>query len=237
MNIRPILTGTLALGLLSLSAQAGFHVMQIEEIIGGVGGNTNAQAVQLRLRGGGQNVVSLSRLRAWDATGANPVLLLDITANVSNGAGGANVLLTTPAFNALMSGVPGYSTDFTLAQPIPASYLSGGKVTFEDDGGTVYWSVAFGAYTGSNLGSTQNDADGNFGAPFASPLPTGGFQGIRFTGAFGAASTTNIADYALTPDPAVVRNNAGTSFTVVPEPASAALLGLGVLALVRRRRQ
>ena len=31
MKLRSILTGTLALGLLSLSAQAGFHVMQIEE--------------------------------------------------------------------------------------------------------------------------------------------------------------------------------------------------------------
>ena len=237
MKLRSILTGTLALGLLSLPAHAGFHVMQIEEIIGGVGGNANAQAVQLRLRTGGQNIVSASRLKAWDATGANPVLLLDITTNVANSAGGANVLLTTPAFNTLMSGVPGYATDFTLAQPIPASYLSGGKVTFEDDGGTIYWSVAFGAYTGSNLGNTTNDADGNFGAPFASPLPTGGLQGIRFTGAFGAASTTNVADYALTPSPATVRNNAGTPFTVVPEPASAALLGLGVLALVRRRRQ
>ncbi len=237
MKLRSILTGTLALGLLSLSAQAGFHVMQIEEIIGGVGGNVNAQAVQLRLRGGGQNFVGNARLRAWDAAGANPVLLFDIPSTVPNGSAGDNVLLTTAAFNTLMSGVPGYATDFTLAQPIPQSYLSGGKVTFESDGGTIYWSVAFGAYTGTNLGDTTNDADGNFGAPFASPLPTAGTQGIRFTGAFGAASTTNVADYALTAQPATVRNNARNTFTVVPEPASAALLGLGVLALVRRRRQ
>lgn len=175
-------------------------------------------------------------MRAWDAAGANPVLLLDMVTDSPNGLAGDNVLLTTSAFNTLMAGVPSYATDFTLAQPIPASYLTGGKVTFESNGGTIYWSVAFGAYTGTNTGNTQNDTDGNFGAPFASALPTNAFQGIRFTGLATAPSTTNVADYALTTDPATVRNNARNTFTVIPEPASAALLGLGVVMLARRRR-
>jgi hypothetical protein len=189
------------------------------------------------MRSGSQTVLSLSRLKAWDAAGLNPVVLLDITTGVTNGNTGDNVLLTTAAFNTAMSGVSGYSSDFTLAQPIPQSYLSGGKVTFEDDGGTIYWAVAFGAYTGTNTGDVTNDANGNFGAPFASALPISGRQGIRFTGTATALSTTNVADYALTADPATVRNNARTSFTVVPEPASAALVGLGVLFAARRRRQ
>lgn len=46
MKPHSILTTTIALGLFTSAAQAGFHVMQIEEIIGGVGGNTNAQAIQ-----------------------------------------------------------------------------------------------------------------------------------------------------------------------------------------------
>ncbi len=224
------LTSTLlTITLLTSSAQAGFHLMQIEEIIGGVNGNTAAQAIQLRLRSAGQTVVGGTTLIASDATGLNPITLLSIPASVANGAAGANILLTTTAFNTLMSAVPSYTSDFTLAAPIPSSYLSGGKLTFQS-GSTIYWSVAFGAYTGTNTGSTTNDADGNFGSPtFA--LPTSSLQGIRFTGTAAALSTTNVADYALTTNPATVRNNAGTPFTVVPEPGSLAFVGIGALAL------
>ncbi len=242
MNLRAIFAPVVTLAAITTSAQANFHVMQIEEIIGGVNGDPTAQAIQLRLRAGGQNVVSNGRIRAWDALGANPVVLLDIATNVSGFNGGDNVLLTTSKFNTYMSSVPGYTTDFTLANAIPASYLSGGKVTFEADSGSIYWAVAFGAYTGTNLAfDTTNDANADFGSPFASALPTSTRQGIRFTGAFSAPSTTNVADYALTANPATVRNNAGTSFTVVPEPASFSFIALGAAALggvvfARRRR-
>lgn len=235
-------TAAFALGLAVSSSPAAFHVMQIEQVIGGINGDTAAQAIQLRLRGGGQTVVSNARLRAWDAAGANPVLLIDITTNVSNGTTGDNILLASASFNTIMTAAYGasYVKDFTLTNLIPASYLNGGKVTFEDDGGTIYWSTAFGAYTGTNLGSTQNDADGNFGAPTVA-LPTASRQGVIFPGAATAFSTTNLADYALTANPASVRNNARTSYVVAPEPTSAALLaagalGLGGLAFSRRRR-
>ena len=39
----------------ALPAQATFHFMQIEQVIGGVNGDTTAQAVQLRMRFAGQN--------------------------------------------------------------------------------------------------------------------------------------------------------------------------------------
>ncbi len=39
---------------LALPAQATFHFMQIEQVIGGVNGDTTAQAVQLRMRPAGQ---------------------------------------------------------------------------------------------------------------------------------------------------------------------------------------
>ncbi len=217
--------------------------MQIEQVIGGVNGDNTAQAIQLRMRSAGQNIVSLSRVRAWDATGLNPVLLLDIIANVSGSAAGSRVLLTTASFDAGMvaGGHAGFTGDFTLAAPIPASYLAAGKVTFEDDSGTVYWSLAWGGagYTGTNLGSTTNDADGNFGAPFGSALPTSGRQGPLFTGAASAASTNNLADYSLSADPATVTKNNGSSFSVVPEPGLAAFFGavaLGALLFTRRRR-
>lgn len=222
--------------------------MQVEEVIGGVNGNTAAQAIQLRLRTGGQNGVAASSLWAADATGSNRVLVLNIAANVSSGNLGDRVLLSTSTFNTLMGGT--YAPDFTLTTPIPASYLPAGRLTFEDDAGsvaapgTIYWSLAWGGagYTGSHTGSTTNDADGNFGPAFASALPTSSRQGVLFTGAASALSTQNSGDYALSAIPATVTRNDGTAFTVVPEPGTVALVACGALLLggsvmSRRRRQ
>ncbi len=240
MNARYLFSTALALALASTGAHASFHFMQIEQVIGGINGNTSAQAIQLRLRLGGQTVVSNSRVLARDAAGANPVLLIDLTTNVTNGLAGDNVLLASPSFNTIMTATygAGYGSDFTLTNLIPVTYLNGGKVTFEDDFGTIYWSLAFGAYVGTNTGSTTNDADGNFGLPTLT-LPSTTQQSVRFTGAATALSTTNLADYALSANPATVRNNARNSFAVAPEPGSAALVGalaLGTLAIIRRRR-
>ena len=222
--------------------------MQIEEVIGGVDGNTAAQAIQLRLRTGGQNGVAASSLWAADAAGLNRVLVLNIAGNVASGNLGDRVLLSTSAFNTLMGG--SYTPDFTLAAPLPASYLAAGRLTFEDDlgsvatPGTIYWSLAWGGagYTGSHTGSTTNDADGNFGPAFASALPTSSRQGVLFSGSAAALSTNNAADYALSAIPATVTKNNGTAFTVVPEPGTVALVAGGALLLCgsvlsRRRRQ
>lgn len=239
MNKPTILSALLSATLLSSTSQAAFHFMQIEEVIGGINGNNTAQAIQLRTRLGNQNVLAGTRLLAWDANGANPILLFDFTSTYAPAADpGDSILLVTPAFNlGMLTTTPAFAPDFTLTNPIPASYLSGGKVTFgADNQTTFYWSFAFGSYLGTNTGTTDNDANGLFGAPFASALPIGSLQGVRFTGAASALSTTNVADYALTANPATVKNASGVSYAVVPEPASAALVGLGVLFLARRRR-
>ena len=39
------------------AALASFHVMKVEQVIGGVGGDTSQQAIQLRMRAVGQNLV------------------------------------------------------------------------------------------------------------------------------------------------------------------------------------
>ena len=139
MNTRILTSIALALGLTATGAHAGFHVMQIEQIIGGVNGDNTAQAIQLRMRQSSQTVVSASSLWAADAAGANRVLVLNIAGNVSNGATGDRVLITSAAFNNMMilGGNAGFAGDFTLTTAIPASYLSAGKLTFEQDGGTV----------------------------------------------------------------------------------------------------
>ena len=195
-------------------AQAAFHFMQIEQVIGGVNGDTTAQAVQLRMRIAGQNVMSMSRLVVVDATGSNPIVLKDMTSNVANSAAGSRVLLTTSNF-ASYTDIP-LVTDFVM-DPIPASYLAAGQLRFMDDFSTIYWSLSWGGagYTGSTTGSMTNDSNGIFGPPVNIALPSTTLQALRFTGTAAQLSTNNLAQYALTTGAAVFTNNANTSFTVV----------------------
>ena len=217
-----VLGATLLASSPGFSVPNTFHLMQIEQVIGGVNANQSVQAIQLRMRFAGQNLVSQARLRAWDSTGNNPVLVVDMTTNVANGAAGARVLIASPQF---VANNPGSAPDFVMTSVIPASYLAAGKLTFEDDLGTVYWSLAWGGagYTGTNTGTIDNDADGNFNPPFAGPMQSSNTQAVRFPGAANAPSTNNAADYALTTGAAVFTNNAGGTTTVPVE-----LIGLSV---------
>ena len=192
-------------------AGASFHDMQIEQVVGGVCGNPAAQAIQLRMRAAGQNLVSGKKLIAYDAGGNNPITLLTFPANVTNSALGTRILVTTAEANAAF----GITGDFLLSQGIPESYLATGKVTFEDPvffG--ILWSLAWGGYAPSNTGNTENDPDGNFSPPLAIRLPYSQARSVLFQGAAGALSTNNAADYAQTAGAAVLTNNAaGTSTT------------------------
>jgi hypothetical protein len=202
---RSSLRGACAFGLVGATAMLGgasgspatFHFMQIEQIIGGIAGDTGAQVVQLRMRAGGQNLVSQSRIVAYDAAGLNPVVLLDITSNVSNGQGGDHVLIASPGFDPNWTDPP-LVPDFQMTTPIPESYLAAGRITFENNSGSeILWSVAYGGddYTGSNNGTLDNDLDGNFSPPWPTPLPTEELSSLRFEGPFNARSTNNADDY------------------------------------------
>jgi hypothetical protein len=189
--------------------------MQIEQVIAGVDGDNSVQAIQLRMRGSFQNLVQGSRLVAWDAAGANPVVVSTPASSVPNQGAGVRVLIASASFASATT--PAASPDFTLNNLIPASYLAAGSLTFENSAGTiVYWRLSFGGgcYTGSNSGSITNDLDGDFGPPFAGPLPSSDTKAVKFQGAATAMSTTNAANYALTGGAAVFTNNAGQSFTV-----------------------
>jgi hypothetical protein len=191
--------------------------MQIEQVIGGVNGDTSAQAIQLRMRSAGQNIVSKARLYAWDAAGANPILLADFTTDVPGSAEGSRVLAATANFATYTD--PPIAADFILAVPIPQAYLVAGSLTWENDEGTLLvWRLSWGGaeYTGDTTGALTNDDDREFGPPFAGPLPTDGLQAVLFQGDATAKSSSNAADYALTDGAAVFANNAGQTFTVVP---------------------
>lgn len=207
-----------ALMLSASAARASFHVMQIEQIIGGVNGDLTKQAIQLRMRTSFQNQVQFSRIVAWDAAGLNPIVLATFPGPVASFNQGDRVLVCSANF--VSSTTPATAPDQIMSNLIPASYLAAGRITFEDTGGTIYWMVCFGgaSYTGPTTGSFTNDADGNFGPAWPGPLPSSGAQAVRFTGVASAPSTTNFADYALVTSGVAVTNNAGASFTVNGTP-------------------
>lgn len=202
-----------ALGMMSAtSAMASFHFMQIEQVVGGVNGDLSAQAIMIRTRSAGQNLVSQGRINVRDAAGMNPVLIVDMTTNVSNSAGDRSILIASAAF--LSQTTPAATADFMMTNLIPPTYLCAGSLTFEDDFGTIYWRLSWGgtAYTGAGSGSTANDSDGNFNPPFAGPLPNAGLQALRYSGTAASLSTNNAAQYALTPGASTWRNNANVSY-------------------------
>jgi hypothetical protein len=206
------LAATLLVMALAAPAGASYHDMQIEQVIGGVCGDTTKQAIQLRMRALGQNLVSGKKLVAYDANGQNPITLLTFPGNVTpNVAAGSRILITTAALAADLGGVP--APDFQMTQRIPDGYLRAGRVTFEDPSlFGILWSVSWGGtnYVGANTGSSENDLDGNFGPAEPGWAPFVTARSLLYGGPAANQSTNNAADYALGPNPATVTNNAGT---------------------------
>jgi len=188
--------------------------MQVEQIVGGINGDTSAQAIQLRMRSIGQGFLGAARIRVWDAAGGNPIVIINFVTGVSNSSVGDRVLIASDTFPNVS--VPLLAPDFVMGEGIPEAYLQAGSLTFEDDTGVVYWRVSWGgpAYTGPTGGNLTNDADGEFGPPFGDPLPSCRVQALRFQGSASAPSTTNAANYVLTTGDVILTNNARTSFTI-----------------------
>ena len=223
MNIKThLMIWTLAAAVVLLAsppADATFHLMQIEQVIGGVDGDTSAQAIQLRLRFNGQGGVSQARLVVHDAAGQNPVVVIDFVSDVTPEVQGGTILIASPGFAALTT--PTAVPDFTMTNVIPESYLAAGSLTYETKNGVVLWRLSWGgaAYTGSNrgypFGIFANDDNGNFGPPYPGPLPSTGTEALQFQGAAKDHSTTNAHNYSLTSGPATFTNVQGQSFTII----------------------
>lgn len=198
--------------------QAQFYLVQIQQVTGGVSGDTSAQAVQLRMRFPGERDLQFARLLAWDAEGLNPVTIVDFDVDLPNGPKGDNVLIASKNFMDYLDSP--IAPDYTMTNLIPASYLAAGRLTYEGDDGAIYWSLSFGgaAYVGETTGLMTNDADGEFGPPFDDALPQNDTRSLLFQGEPFDRSTTNLADYALTLGSAVFTNNMGESATVMPCP-------------------
>src|SRR4029078_4029892 len=156
-NYYPTTRRQWALGVLislacAVPLHASFHLMQIEQVIGGVNGDTTAQAVQLRMRSTGENFVAGAQLIAFDAAGNNPITLLTFPSGVTTGTVGSRILITTATFqNYETTPIP---SDFTMTA-VPASHLDTGRLAYLNPifmNGGILWSVSWGGtnYTGPN---------------------------------------------------------------------------------------
>src|SRR5262249_1555527 len=112
--------------LLTAPALASFHETQIQQVIAGVNGDTSVQAIQLRARAGFQNFVSQGQVKVADATGANLIVILDLTQNVTNGNTGDTVLIASSNFVNFTN--PPAVPDFTMTATIPDSYMAAGTL-------------------------------------------------------------------------------------------------------------
>lgn len=232
----------------SQSAQATFDLTQIQKVIAGVNGNTDAQAVQLRMRLVGQNFLNgQARLVAYDATGSNPVIIT--TFPLPDPAGGScrEILIASDDF--ALETTPAAARDYAMNNLIPPSYFAAGSLTFENSIGTiVYWRISWGgdSYTGPTTGNIANDADGEFGSPVLGELPSTDLNALEYISPCPpGTSASNDVDYALTVDGANFTNNAGDNFDVTGPPIPAlsqwgliamTLLTLCVGTLVYRHR-
>lgn len=216
-----MMCGVFAMGLIGAAAtcaMGSFHLMQIEQVMLGWNGDPTAQAVQLRMRSAFQNQVTSGRLVVRDAAGLNPIVVRDFTTNVAVSTNGSRILIASANF--LNKTTPGMTADFSMANTVPASYIAAGRLTFEQDNGTILWSLSWGgsAYTGSQTGATTNDADGNFGPAVAGAFPISATSALRFTGTGTAISTNNLAQYATVTSGITFVNNAGVNFVVNAPP-------------------
>lgn len=202
-----------ALAAVSLPAAASVHQMQIHQVLGRACGNSRQQAVQLRMRSSFQNQTQQARLRAFDAAGLNPVTLVDLGTAVTNHGAGVTVLAMTSQLATALGATP----DFVMTAPIPPAYLRSGRVAFETDNGLqTYFAVAWGGagYTGANLGTLDNDDDGDFNPAETSDLSTPASQGLVLDIAAATVHTTNAAAYGLTQGAASFTTNGGTVVTL-----------------------
>jgi hypothetical protein len=231
MKLHGLRLAVLASGLLlAATAHASFHIMQIEQVIGGVGGDTNAQAIQLRMRSSFQNQMQLSRINVRDASGANPILVVDMTHPVANSNTGDRVLIASAGMASDLALTPDFVMTNLDTPELPRRgepHLRGRRrhdLLARELGRCRLLGHGRGEH--HQRRRRQRESGVRRGAPSSTS------QALQFPGTSGAPSTNNAADYALTVGAATFTNNARQSATIVnvatvPEQPAAASVQLG----------
>jgi len=174
-------------------ALALFHIAVIDEVMSGLAGTDDVQFVEIRMLAGSQNIVTGSKLSAFDASGNFLRVVLTVAGNVTGGMNRAWIMGST-AFAA----ASGITPDFT--------FTSSGGLGLEPNDGMVCWGkpsndanpgqyvdcVAYGNYVGP----------GNIHIGTPNPIAPFGHALVRVSN-----TNNNAADFACN-DPAEPENNA-----------------------------
>ncbi|HKY35656.1 MAG TPA: hypothetical protein VJN18_06955 [Polyangiaceae bacterium] len=203
--------------LLTLRADAAFHLMSIVEVFPGTATAPTAQFIELQMYAAGQNLVAGHSITVHDASGTI-VGTFSFPGNVSNGANQARVLIATSQAQTTF----GVTANLTMTSSIA---LAGGKVCFDSID-----CVSWGNYSGP-------PADA--GTPFAAGtgLVLGQSMQRRLDISGGATTlestddTNNSATNFVLAQPTPT-NNAGQNGSLPPgAPAAVPLPAFGALLL------
>jgi hypothetical protein len=204
-----VLASLVVAGLLLTRSEADaiFHVAHIDEFMVSYGGDANVQFVEIRMLDDGQEVVTGTKLNAFDASGSFVGTVLTVPGDVASG-NQRSWIMGTPQFET----ASGLQADFEFPAGLP---VGGGMICWGDPGpnptpvlcptsGSPYVDcVAYGNYTGPT--------NACIGTP--TPLTGEGHSLVRVTD-----THDNLADFGCG-DPAEPENNARQTVSM---PATAA---------------
>ena len=136
----PIIMFLLCLCLAPASTTWAFrHLMVIDELGVGLGGNPNVQFIELRTTAPGQNLTQGGRIVARNADGSVEQTVFTFPSNFGSGGSGDIILIATPNFEDLA----GIAPDFTFAGGLSPG--AGQVILFP---GETSDALAYGNYTG-----------------------------------------------------------------------------------------
>jgi hypothetical protein len=116
-----------------------FHLAEIYKIMAGYNGNTNIQAVEIRMNANGENLVNGASIATFNADASATANLGTFAADVPNGVAGGRILCATTAFQTTF----GITADLTIT---PGILAMTGQVSYQKPACTVN-SIPYGNVT------------------------------------------------------------------------------------------
>jgi hypothetical protein len=185
---------------------AAFHLAEITKLMVGFNGDTDIQAVEIKMIGAGENFVTAMEIATYDGSGNLLATLGTFAASIPNGLTGDNILCATAKFRDTF----GITPDLLIT---PGLLVTSGQVAYEKETCRVN-SLAYGNVPVPLLAS---------GPTAAPPLPSQGAAALvrtvdDATSPFCPLSENSGARFALRTgsptNPIVFRNNARQTVNV-----------------------
>src|SRR5881296_3431758 len=161
-----VVLGVLLAVLVPVPGQAVFHLANIDEIMSGLGGDSSAQYVEIRMLSGGQGSVAHSRLTAFSCDGSTHAILLEVPNDVCPANTNGRWTMGT--------------TSWAAATGVTPDFIFPAAPAFANACGMICWGAP-----GSGLAPPQNPPTWDAGVPDnynPDCVAYGGYTGTRQTG-------------------------------------------------------